>query len=1013
MLRDLSLTSLDELLKDAATSRVRDVSLSQPLTAAIQIAIIDLLTSWNVRPTRVTGHSSGEIAAAYCAGALTQEAALAIAFHRGVVALKLREVRSGAMLAVGLSEEEVKPLIESVRQGCVKVACVNSPSNVTVSGDREAILELSEVLQAKGTFTRELAVEVAYHSQHMEDVADEYLAALRNLSTLRDLSIAGGSRVEFYSSVSGKRVPISDLGLDYWVSNMVDPVQFLSSVRSLLLDGDPDTFVDTLLEIGPHSALQGPIKQILQQDPKIDAAQIPYKASLVRNANAVHTCHELVALLVGNGFPVNIKAVNFTSGSESSNLLGNLPPYAWNHSKCYWTEKAKIHRTDEHLFPRSDLLGVRIKESLSAEPRWRNILRTTEIPWVNDHIVQSSTLYPAAGFLAMAIEAGHQHAKAGCKNIWGYQLREVSIGHALIISQDAESVETSVSLRPYNESLRAPSGVWNEFSIHSSTDGSPWTEHCRGLISVQESAQGTEVDGGRQALEESEQFHCMVSNFEKECINTIDDKEMYKSLDILGLNFGPTFTNLHNIHVAADRCFADISIPDTAAVMPAHFEYPFIIHPATLDSCIHALFPIGARYNKLEQGTPVPTFIEELFVSHSVATFPGHVFTVYAESGTKALGSRASIESHQKTGSLAVFDKGAIDMKPRVLLNGLVFKSLPNSTQDGPKEEERRICYQIDWQPDPSLLSAAHIVEITAAFRKPFPQGDQAHLSQQAAFYYAERALETLSAEEVTAMQPYHRKLHNALTSYCNTVHDGQLDMFSTLEWIRLDPEQRAAVCAGVGRTPFGILLRPIGDSLSQIMRQQVDPLSVMVEENRLENFYRMWEPIKQSYQQAATFIKLLGNKNPHLNILEIGAGTGGATFPILEALSGAGTNPPNFANYDFTDLSPAFFEKAAEKLERWNGLLAFKKLDVELDPVQQGYKSCSYDLIVAANVVHATRCIENTLKSIKELLKPGGTVILIEMTVNTLGASLIFGTLPGWWNGRSCNSRSRTCHRG
>ncbi len=990
------MTFLDELLKDAATSRVRDVSLSQPLTAAIQIALIDLLASWNIRPTRVTGHSSGEIAAAYCAGALTQKAAMAVAFHRGVVALKLRDARSGAMLAVGFSEEEAKPLIASLRQGYVKVACVNSPSNVTISGDRDAVLELSKVLQTKGIFTRELAVDVAYHSQHMEDVADEYFAAIR------DVPMADGKQAEFYSSVSGKRVSNSDLNHDYWLSNMVNPVQFLSSVRSLILDGDPDTTVNTLLEIGPHSALQGPIKQIIQQDPKISATHIQYKASLVRSANAVHTCHGLVALLVGNGFPVNLEAVNIASGSETSNLLGDLPPYAWNHSKSYWAGNAKSRQTDEQVFPRSDLLGVRIKDSLSAEPRWRNILRTTEIPWINDHIVQSSTLYPAAGFLSMAIEAGHQHAKARCKNICGYQLREISIGHALIISQDAESVETSVSLRPYNESLRAPSGVWNEFIIHSSTDGSPWTEHCRGLISVQQGTQGTEVDGGRQAIEESEQFHCMISNFEKECITTIDDKEMYKSLDKLGLNFGPTFTNLKNIRVAADRCLAEISIPDTAAVMPAHFEYPFIIHPATLDSCIHALFPIGARYSKLEQGTPVPTYIEELFVSHSVATFPGHVFTLYAENGTKALSSKASTESHQKTGSLAAFDKGAIDLKPRVLLNGLVFKSLPNSTQEALKEEERKVCYQINWQPDPSLLSPAQVIKMSAIFRKPFPQRDQARLSQQAAFYYAERALETISTEEVTAMQPHHRKLYNALTSYCNTVHDGQLDMFSTLDWTRLDAEKRTAVCAGVGQTPFGILLRPIGDSLSQILRQQIDPLSVMVEDDRLENFYRTWEPIKQSYQQAAIFIKLLGEKNPHLDILEIGAGTGGATLPILEALSGIGNSPPNFANYDFTDVSPAFFEKAAEKLKRWNGLVNFKKLDMELDPVQQGYKACSYDLIVAANVVHATRRIESTLKSMKELLKPGGTVILIEITVDTFGASLIFGTLPGWWNGRS-----------
>lgn len=972
------------------------------MTAALQIALVDLLFSWNIIPIRVTGHSSGEIAAAYCVGSLTQKSAITIAFYRGIVAEKLKETKNGAMLAVGLSEEEMGPLIQSLRQGCVKVACINSPSNVTISGDREAILELSKILEARGIFCRELAVEVAYHSQHMEDVADEYLAALQGISA------ADGSQVEFYSSVTGKRVPVSDLGIDYWVSKMVEPVKFSSSVRSLLLHGYPNTTVDILLEIGPHSALQGPIVQILQQYSEVSATRVQYKPSLVRNANAIHTCHELVALLVENGCPVNLNAVNCTSGLSSSKLLGNLPPYAWNHSKSYWTEKKKTFEAGKPTYSRSDLIGVRVKGTISTEPRWRNINRPTEIPWVNDHVVQSSTLYPAAGFLAMAIEAGYQHAHVIRENICGYQLREISISHALIISQDAENLETIVSLRPYNESLRTPSGGWDEFSIHSSTDGSSWTEHCRGLILVQQDVQRTEVDGGRQALEESDQFRHMVSEFEMECVTAIDHKEVYKSLDRLGLKFGPTFTNLRNVRVAADKCCAEVSIPDTAAVMPAQFEYPFIIHPATLDSCIHALFPIGARYSKSEQGTPVPTFIEELFVSQRLEKVPGHVFSVYAECRTTVTGSKISTVSDQMTGSLAIFDKGGIESRPKVSLKGLVFNSLPNTTRDGLRGEERKVCYQLDWQPDPSLLSSPQAVEISATFRKSFPHCDHACLSQQAAFYYAERALEAISAEEVPAMQPHHQKLYMILTSYCDAVHKGQLGNLSTLDWLRLDAEQRAAVCAGIAQTPYGILLRPIGESLPQILRQQIDPLSVMVQDDRLESYYRTWEPIKQSYQQAAVIIKLLGYKNPHLNILEIGAGTGGATLPILEALSENGKSPPNFANYDFTDLSPAFFEKAAIKLERWNGLVTFRRLDADADPVEQGYKSCSYDLIVAANVVHATSRIQNTMRFIKKLLKPGGTLVLIEITVNTIGASLIFGTLPGWWAGKSSCSRSQ-----
>lgn len=985
-------TPLDELMKDSLTTRVRDAALSQPLTTIIQIALVDLLDSWGIRPTRVTGHSSGEIAAAYCSRALTQKDAIRVAFHRGIMAEKLGATRIGAMIAVGLPEDDTRCLIESLSQGVLKVACVNSPSSVTVSGDREAVLELSQLLHAKGAFKRELAVDVAYHSHHMGDVADEYLASLSGLSSSDD-----STNIEFYSSVTGKHVASSQLGAEYWVSNMVDPVQFSTSVKNLLHVGDPHAAIDILLEIGPHSTLQGPIRQILQSDEK---TSVQYKASLIRNTNAIHTLHECVAFLVREGCSANLGAVNGAVESKIKSVLNDLPPYPWDHSKSYWAERTRMCEIDKQVYCRSDLIGVRVKDSISIEPRWRNIIRAAEIPWVNDHIVQSSTLYPAAGFLAMAIEAGYQHAGPKRNNLRGYRLREISIGHALIIPQDASNIETLISLQPYNESMRSPSGLWSQFNIYSSTDNSPWTEHCRGLISVEENLHQTEVDGGRSALWKAQSYRRMVLSFKEECVTSVDGKEMYQSLDKLGLNFGPTFMNLRSVRVTKDRSIAEITIPNTIQVMPAHFEYPFIIHPATLDSCIHALFPINDRQNKLDRGTPVPTFIEELFVSQDVAREPGHVFDVCAQWETKSAGFEASNGIDEEVGSLTVFDHHSTNFLPKILIKELTFKSLPNTTHEQLQRDERRPCYKIDWQPDPSLLSPEQAVKITAAVRTPLPERDQTLVSQQAAFYYAELALSSVKTEEVMSMHPHHRKLYATLTSHCDAIHKGHWGHFCTYDWVRLNPEQRAAVCAGVDQTPYGILLRPVGENLAQILRQELDPLSIMVENNRLERYYRTWEPIRQSYQQAAVFIKLLGHKNPHLNILEVGAGTGGASLTILEALDDMSTSPPNFRNYDFTDISPAFFEKAAEKLVRWTGMVKFLRFDAERDPLQQGFKSCSYDLIVAANVIHATSCIERTLKSMIKLLKPGGTLVLVEVTVNTIGASLMFGTLPGWWNG-------------
>ena len=496
-----------------------------------------------------------------------------------------------------------------------------------------------------------------------------------------------------------------------------------------------------------------------------------------------------------------------------------------------------------------------------------------------------------------------------------------------------------------------------------------------------------------------------LSNFVTWC----STEEMYQALDMLGLSFGPTFTNLQRIRASSNRCCAEVSIPNTASTMPAQFEYPFIIHPATLDSCIHAVFPIGSRYRQLDQGTPVPTFIEDMYISQSIGKAAGHVFNVYAKTEPKHVGTRASTGPGQRCESLVIFDKEPATFEPKISINGLVFTSLANETQEEIKGEEPRIYHQTDWQPDPSLLSSTQVAEITANLRKPYLQDDQICITHQAAFYYAESALKDLSIEESMAMQPHHQKLYASLTGFCDAVRSGQVGIFSSVDWLCLNCEQREAICARVSHIPWGTLLCPVGHNLSRILRGEISPLSVLVEDNRLERFYRTYEPLDQCYQQAAMYIQLLGNKNPYLNMLEIGAGTGGATLPILEGLSSTATGSPKFTNYDFTDISPAFFENAKKKLAKWSQLLTFKSLDIESDPLQQGYEPGSYDVIVAANIVHATSCVESTMKRIRSLLKPGGTLVLIEITVETIASRLVFGILPGWWSGKfSCLNPSQ-----
>lgn len=149
------------MLKGPEQTRVNEVEISQPVCTALQIALVDLISSWGIKPAAVTGHSSGEIAAAYCAGALTSQDAIAAAYHRGRISalVKARSPVQGAMMAIGMSEEEAKPIIGSLQSGKLTIACINSAKSLTISGDATAIDELEKSLSARGVFNRNLPWE--------------------------------------------------------------------------------------------------------------------------------------------------------------------------------------------------------------------------------------------------------------------------------------------------------------------------------------------------------------------------------------------------------------------------------------------------------------------------------------------------------------------------------------------------------------------------------------------------------------------------------------------------------------------------------------------------------------------------------------------------------------------------------------------------------------------------------------------------------------------------------------
>ncbi|KAL8888441.1 MAG: hypothetical protein Q9215_004119 [Flavoplaca cf. flavocitrina] len=266
---------LDELLEDSEFTRIAQSFLSQPTTTAIQIALINLLSSWNINPSAVVGHSSGEIAAAYAAGVLSLSDCMLISYHRGVLADSLKEMRPnrpGAMLAIGAS------LAKAI------IACINSPSLVTASGDERAITRLQAIAAEENLLNRRLKVEVAHHSSHMEDIAYQYLQAISSIIPKSQ------TKVNFHSSVKGGLVDTSSLTAAYWVENMTSRVLFSDGVQSMYHKA---TGPDVLIEIGPHSTLEAPLKDIM----KGLSSSIRYYPTLVRNKDATSTVMLMAAAI--------------------------------------------------------------------------------------------------------------------------------------------------------------------------------------------------------------------------------------------------------------------------------------------------------------------------------------------------------------------------------------------------------------------------------------------------------------------------------------------------------------------------------------------------------------------------------------------------------------------------------------------------------------------------------------------------------------------------------------------
>ncbi|RJE26768.1 polyketide synthase [Aspergillus sclerotialis] len=962
----------EELCRDPGSCRLNGTYISQPSVTAIQLALVDLLDSWDIKPSGVTGHSSGEIAAAYACQAISFESALLVAYSRGCAAQKLSSDENihGGMLAVGLSDKDAEAYIAAIpsSHGSVRVACVNSPNSVTISGDESFIEQLHSKLDSAHVFVRRLPVSVGYHSHHMLLVADDYMQRLSNLP-----APSFSNRVPFFSSVYGRRLDARRLNAWYWVENLTSPVLFSSALEGLcgMLAGKTDevsssNFQDAsigIIEVGPHSALKGPIQQTLAGAGFEGYTYIP---SLVRKEPADKSILAMAGALFQIGTKINLKHVNFgDSNQKMPACLTDLPPYAWDHGTSYWYE-SRLSRNYRHRqnLPHP-LVGSLMPHSSRYDLQWRKYIGASDMGWVRGHVVEDRMVFPGAGFLCMAFEVMACYADQNGKNDLsdGMKLSDISFINPLILPSSGDPVEVIISFRPSSESMGRDLALRHEFLITSFPGGVDELELCRGFI-------------------------CQLSNQTRPNSPIVDVKgkttelqspgAMYGKLEELGHRYTGDFRHISSI--AAGDGSSWITVEPISMDNSAENWTPLPMHPATLDGCIQSLFPAISSGFGLNNSI-MPSSIKEVVLWPWKQGSTEKQLEVFCQA-TKLGKRKFAAEIDVLTGGQCFLS-----------MNSLHATSTLSDTMISPavaKPETR--CQKVTLMTDPQFLDAEQISSICKAGLEHSSTNRHLSLFARACQYYGKKAVDEMNQVDTHGMQ---RHLQEYLL-WINRLADGNLPEMPKITDNGLHYEDLLRQVEALGYE--GQMVCRIGRNLSQIIRGQVDAIALMLEGNLLHNLYHHDESMQRCAQHAAQYVRLLGLKNPNQRILEIGAGTGGTTLVILQALEDP--NRRLFHSYTFTDISSGFFPAAEEKFAAWKNVMKFRALNIEQAPDDQGFEPESYDLIIAANVLHATTYMNQTLEHVRRLLNPEGKLCLLESTRPTIQRSFVFGTLPGWWVG-------------
>ncbi len=963
----------------------------QPCIYAVECALTDLWRSIGVEPYVVLGHSLGEIAASRTAAVWSLEDGCRFASARGRLMSQLPG--PGAMAAVFLEEDELRQRVDEYNDQLngvgISLAALNG-AHQALSGYEHELEPLVQKFEEEQVRVRRLKKSPAYHSALVEPILDDLAAEIAKLNVQT-------AALPLVSNLSGKLVEDGTL-LDgeYWKRHARNSVAYRSGVAAIAELG-----VDAVLEIGPNSVL-GPMTEMCWPEtsdvvptvlaslrmPREDRPEIPTDGGFIESVGAAYEA----------GFDIDFRGLFV--GEHRRKI--EIPGYPFQRRR-HWVQTRKRRSSSGTDHP---LLGAKL-ETPFGDTLFQTEFSVPDPDWLTEHRVFGQVLVPGAVFGSMAC--------AGIDSPSNSIVSDLQLHNPMML-KDSDEDEKEESRRVQTVLKEPDDENQQSFEVYSKgSEENQWTLHATGQLARNESeSNASELPDLTEIVAQ---------------LDAQDIAEYYRKKATTQIQLGLPFRNIRSLWSGSGQAVAEISLRDEDIMQGVDLQ------PLMLDACFQVLSAARESSGVGEGATYIPFGWERLTV---FAAFPP---TVRCHAQLRDPIGAATQPTNDGvpealSGDLSIFDRSG---RPIAQLEGFTVKRATRSSLLSSIEEPSDLIYEIAWRdvqhpaiarkrhPLPALSKLDSSIDpffdyLSAQGVTPEQRYSLLQDLERLAQSWVVSALDAggldrnrgaeIHTDELIAelgILPTHQKLIRRILRMLSEA--GVLSQESETEFkVLIDkgeplPEQLALPEALLSelqaKHPHGMyemtLLSRFGSNLIKLLTGNEDPLALLFQEDDsgAADFYKTAAVSVAGNQLLGDVIAELIADLPNdrlLRVIEVGAGTGATTEVVFDQLASTQLE------YTYTDISAGFFGEAERNFAARGIDIEYRALDIENDPNEQGFDDAYYDIVIAANVLHATRNLFETLSHCRQLLVPGGMLIALESLRGRAWQDLTFGFLDGWW---------------